>query len=324
MTDGTRRISVVILTLNAGPEFENLLKKLLAQKGDFGRELIVVDSGSTDGTIELARRYGATVHQILKSEFNHGATRNVGISMAEGEYVALVVQDAVPLDERWLDMMVKDLNRDKLVAGVYSRQIPRPESGLLARALVNGRATASLERREQYVEKPKMYGKLPPRKRRRLAVFDDISSCIRRSVWEEMPFDRANFGEDMRWSKRMIESGYKIVYEPRSVVIHSHERGAMYDLRRHYVDQQLMLDLFGIQLAPNLFRLLVGIYRSSLHHYRLLRKESSRSKLRLVLMAIEHSVPTQIGVYLGVRLPAISRVSPGACGKLDRFFRKGI
>ncbi|MDQ3863725.1 MAG: glycosyltransferase family 2 protein [Actinomycetota bacterium] len=318
------RVSVVIPTFNAGPEFEELLEKISMQEGDFEREAIVVDSGSTDGTVELARRYGARVHQIRKEEFNHGATRNLGISLSRGEYVALTVQDAIPLDERWLAAMVENLEHDERVAGVYSRQLPREDADVLTRAVVNARRTASLERREQPGESPKRYRRMHPRKRRRLATFDDVSSCIRRSVWEKIPYERTSFGEDLRWSKRVIEAGYKIVYEPRSAVIHSHERGAMYDLRRHYVDQRLSLELFGLRLVPNVLRLLVAIPRSSLENYRLLRKESSEGKLRLMLVAIEHAVAPQVGFYLAGKGPAISRLSPRAFGKLDRFLSRGV
>lgn len=318
------KVSVVIPTLNAGPEFEELLKKICAQEGDFDREVLVIDSGSEDGTVELAKRYGASVHRISKAEFNHGATRNLGISLARGEYVALTVQDAVPLDKWWLAAMVENLERDEWVAGVYSRQVPRPEAALLTRAVVNSRRTASLERREQFADSPKRYSKMLPRKRRRLATFDDVSSCIRRSVWEEMPFERTSFGEDLRWSKRVIEAGYKIVYEPRSAVIHSHERGAMYDLRRHYVDQRLSLELFGLRLVPNVLRLLMGMSRSSVHYYRLLCRESPESKLRLVLLAIEHAVFPHVGSYLAGKGPTISRLSPRTFSKLDRFLSRGV
>jgi rhamnosyltransferase len=318
------KVSVVVPTLNAGPELEELLEKISIQEGDFEREVIVVDSGSTDGTVELARRYGARIHQIRKEEFNHGATRNLGVSLARGEYVALTVQDAVPLDERWLGAMVENFERDERVAGVYSRQIPRPEASPLTRAVVNNRRTASLERREQYVESQKRFSNMHPRKRRRLATFDDVSSCIRRSVWEELPYEKTNFGEDLRWSKRALEAGYKIVYEPRSAVIHSHERGALYDLRRYYVDQRLSLELFGLKLVPNVLRLLVGIPRSSLDNYRMLRRESSDGKLRLILLAMEHAVLPRVGAYVAGRAPAISRLSPQIFSKVDSFLSKGV
>lgn len=321
------RVSIVIPTLNAGPGFEELLEKISIQEGDFDREVLVIDSGSTDGTDELARRCGAVVHRIRRQEFNHGATRNLGISLARGEYVALIVQDAVPLDERWLAAMVENLEQDERVAGVYGRQVPHPSSGTLTRVLVNSLATASLERQEQFAGGPEQYRALPPAKRRRLAAFDNVSSCLRRSIWEQLTFERTNFGEDIRWGKGVVEAGYKTVYEPRSAVFHSHERGALYNLRRHYVDQGVLLELFGLEPVPNLLRLFLAIPRSSLHLYRLLCRDeeaAARGSLRLMLLAMKYAVPAQVGTYLGRRSGSIARLSPHVFGKLHRFLSKGI
>lgn len=303
-----------------------MLEKLRTQRVDFGYEVLVVDSGSTDGTVELARRYEATVHEIPMAEFNHGATRNLGISLCSGEYVALTVQDAVPLNERWLSVMVENLEQNERVAVVYGRHVPRPEAGVLTRALVNNLAAAGLERREQFIGDPEGYRKMPPMKRRRLAAFDNVSSCLRRSVWEEFPFEKTNFAEDLRWGKKAVEAGYKIVYEPRSVVVHSHERGAFYDLRRYYVDQRVLVELFGAALVPNLWRLILGIPYSTRHVYRLLRREEPAPgrRLRLLLNAAKYAVPTQVGAYLGGKSHTIARLSPRIFGRLDRFLSKGI
>ena len=73
---------MVIPTLNAGAGFEELLKRISEQEASFDYGLLVVDSGSTDGTAELARRYGASVHRISQNEFDHGATRNLGVSLS--------------------------------------------------------------------------------------------------------------------------------------------------------------------------------------------------------------------------------------------------
>ena len=267
------KASIVIPAYNAGDGFETLMKSLACQQTDFEYEVVVVDSGSVDGTPEVAERYGAVVHRIPKLEFNHGATRNFGISQTRGEYVALTVQDAVPLDEHWLSAMVENLERDEKVAGVYGRQVPHKNASLLTRALTKSLASASPERREQFIEDEALYRKLPPNRRRRLTAFDNVCSCIRRSVWEELPFDATNFGEDVRWGKKVIEAGYKIVYEPRSAVFHSHERGALYDLRRYYVDQRVLLELFGARGRPSLARLPLGMARNAGHLYRLLRRE---------------------------------------------------
>lgn len=319
-------VSIVIPTLDAGHRFGELLGKLAAQEGDFELEIMVVDSGSTDGTAELAETYGATVHRIKREEFNHGATRNLGISLTHGKYVALTVQDAVPLDGRWLAAMVENLERDGRVAVVYGRHVPRPESDVLTRALVNNLATAGLERREQEIRDPEEYLASSPVERRRVAAFDNVSSCLRRSVWEEFSFEKTDFAEDLRWGKRVVEAGYKIVYEPRSVVVHSHERGALYDLRRHYVDQTVLLELFGSRLVPNLPRLVLGIPYFTRHVYHLLRREepAPEERPRHALLAARYAVPTQLGAYLGGKMPSVAGLSPGLHARLHRFLSRGV
>jgi rhamnosyltransferase len=168
---------------------------------------------------------------------------------------------------------------------------------------------------------------MPPRKRRRLAVFDDVSSCLRRSVWEKLPYEKTDFGEDIRWGKKVVEAGYKIVYEPRSAVFHSHERGATYDLKRYYMDQRVLLELFELKLVPNLAHLVLAIFRSSMHLYGLLRQDKElrvRGGPWLVWLAVQYAVPAQVGNYLGVKSGTIARLSPRAFGKVHRFLSKGI
>jgi len=314
------KVSVVIPTLNAGPGFEETLAKIRAQEGPFEVELLVVDSGSTDGTGELARRYGATVHRIERREFNHGATRNLGISLTEGEYVALTVQDAVPLDGRWLAAMVENLERDGRVAVVYGRHVPRPEASVLTRALVNNLPTAGLERQEKMMGDPEEYRSMRPVNRRKVVAFDNVSSCLRRSVWEEFPFEKTNFAEDLRWGKEAFERGYKIVYEPRSVVIHSHERGVLYDLKRHYVDQVFLLEIFGARLVPNLWRLALTVPFVARHVYYMLRREDPQKRLLHLPTAFEFAVTSQVGAYLGCKSETLARLYP----RLHQYLSKGV
>jgi rhamnosyltransferase len=315
------KVSIVIPTLNAGPIFQRLLDAIQAQETNFEFEVLVIDSGSTDGTAELAESHGAKVHRIHRSEFDHGATRNLGVSLARGEYAVLTVQDAVPFDRRWLSTLVEALDHDEWVAGVYGRQIPHLDAGPLTRATINGQASASPERSEKFLEPGSRLDELPPRRRRRLCAFDDVSSCIRRSAWEEIPFEKTRFGEDLRWGKRVIEAGYKLVYEPRSAVFHSHERGPSYDLRRHYVDQKILLELFGLRVAPSPPFLLPAALRSSALLYRLLRREGVG--LRSVWLAAEHAVPAQIGVFAAAGMPRLTRLSPDLAGRLDRRLSSG-
>ena len=311
-------VSVVIPTFQAGPGFDELLGELFSQKTDFGYEVLVVDSGSTDGTVELAGRHGASVHRIAPGEFDHGATRNLGASLSAGRYVVFLVQDALPVDDNWLAAMVENLEADEKVAGVYGRQIPRPDSGPLTRALMRDWPTSDRERREQFAGDPDAYAAMPPATRRSLAVFDNVSSCVRRSVWERIPFEKTRFGEDLRWGKAAVEAGHKLVYEPRSAVLHSHERGALYDLKRHYVDALILQELFGLTPTPNLPRLLLNAILTSAHLY--LRREAGTSLTpRFLLRAMVYTLCSQAGAYLAAR-----RHRRRTDSRIDRFLLEGI
>lgn len=320
------KASIVVLTRNAGPGFGELLARLFSQETDFDYEVLVVDSGSTDGTADMARRAGAAVHAIHPSEFGHGATRNLGASLSRGEYIAFLVQDALPLNERWLSAMTEVLEGDARVAGVYGRQLPCPESSPLTRVLVKGWATAAPERRVQFAGGPASYRALPPEERLRLSAFDNVSSCVRRSAWERQPFDQARFGEDLRWGKAVVEAGHAVVYEPGSAVLHSHERGALYDLRRYYANGKVQLDLFGLSPTPNLPRLALNTLRSTAHLYlRLSREERAAGGiLRLALLATVHAGVGQLGTYLAAKNSRLAKLSPRLSSAVDAFLAKGV
>src|SRR5215211_1389161 len=153
MTRSKPDVSVVIPTYNENtPVFEEALEAISGQRSDFTYEVLVVDSGSSDGTPDLARKYSARILGIPKSEFNHGGTRNRGISEARGEFVVMTVGDAIPADELWLQGLVENLANDERVAGAYSRQIPRQDCNPFTRYGLEKHFTNLPERREQVIE----------------------------------------------------------------------------------------------------------------------------------------------------------------------------
>jgi rhamnosyltransferase len=129
-------VSVVIPTLNGQPYFERLLAALKNQSFNGPVEIVVVDSGSTDGTLKTAADGGAAIFSVEKDSFNHGDTRNFGIYNTRAPCVVLLSQDAEPVGDRWLETMVRPLREDERVAGVSSRIVPRPETDPVTRAWI--------------------------------------------------------------------------------------------------------------------------------------------------------------------------------------------
>src|SRR5262249_411230 len=142
--------TLLIPTWNAGPEFPEILHRMQNQRLDRSFEILVIDSGSTDGTAEFLRRQPVLLIEIPKSEFNHGLTRNLGIREARGEIVVLATQDARPADDRWMQRLV-DCFGDEQVAGAYSRQLPRPDANPFIRDRLNGWVAAAAAPRVQSV-----------------------------------------------------------------------------------------------------------------------------------------------------------------------------
>ena len=101
----------------------SLLKVLKAQKGFKDIEIIIVDSGSTDRTLDFAKRFNAKVIQIKPEEFSHSYARNLGAKHASGDFLLFTVQDALPPSETWLHEMFTVLS-DNQVAAVSCAETP--------------------------------------------------------------------------------------------------------------------------------------------------------------------------------------------------------
>jgi glycosyltransferase involved in cell wall biosynthesis len=210
------RVGVVIRTLNEEELLGTCLRKLAEQRSPFDLDVVVVDSGSTDATLEIARAWGVTVVEMEPSAFDYSSALNLGIRRAEGDLVLILSAHAVPLDERWVAHMTAPFE-DPRVAGVTGRQVPWPTAPFHEVARLQATFPA---RRAEYRHD-----------RAEEILFSNAASCIRRAVWSEEPFARPA-AEDLHWARRVTAKGWTIVYEPAAVVRHSHAESPRAQARR--------------------------------------------------------------------------------------------
>lgn len=296
-------ISVVIPVKKGERHLDDVLRMVFSQEIDAVFEVIIIDSGSIDKSPEIISRYPAKIYRIEESEFNHGLTRNLGISKAQGEYVILLSQDAVPYDNCWMSRLAGALMRDKNAAGAYSRQLPRRDSSLITRIRINRFFTSDKERRESCIASIRDYEKLSAKKKHRFCNFDNVSSCIRKSAWERMPFPKADFAEDLEWSKKVLEAGYKIIYEPSSIVYHAHEFSIRDWHKRTRINYSKLYFLFKIQAIDSFYKVFIFSAIYAFRDFCFLLKVKSRLKDTLSAFCLIpfFSLSCALGQYEGVR-----------------------
>jgi len=302
----SRTVSVVIPTWKGGARFRELLVALASQ--DLEHELVVIDSGSRDGTAEAARAAGARVEVIPQREFNHGATRNRAIALARGGVVALLTQDALPMGREYLSCLAKPFTNPR-VDGAYARQYPRPDCDpLLAERL--RRWSASRNEPSLQVLAPgdpaaskKLYDALPPLERYFSCIFDNVASAVRRTSWEKIPFPPRTFGEDVAWGREVLLSGGAIAYEPTARVEHSHRIDIVREFKRLYCDHRNLRELFELFQVRNWRAVWHGakgqqqVYRELLEAQPLTRAEKRWWRL----YSIPYSYAEGAAQFLGAR-----------------------
>ncbi|WP_084884053.1 glycosyltransferase [Vibrio sp. qd031] len=254
MPEKAVKASVIIPTWNAGEVFKRVIKRLQQQQAPWPFEVLVVDSGSTDGTVEFVQSQSdIKLHTIPNSEFQHGRTRNLAISLSKGEYVAVLTQDALPVDEYWLYNMVTALEHYPNAAGAFGKHFAWPDADPYTKRDLKGH----FEGFEAY---PYCVSKETDKARWKsgelgwrqfLHFYSDNNSIMRRSVWEKIPYPEIKFGEDQAWANDIIHAGYQKVYCKQGAVFHSHDFDEGNVEKRAFEEAEFFRDVFGYTMVES-------------------------------------------------------------------------
>jgi rhamnosyltransferase len=248
------KASVIIPVKNGGERFREVLPKVIAQKTSWPFDVLVIDSGSRDGSLQFARGFQCRVEEIPPDSFGHGRTRNLGGSLTTGEFLVYITHDACPVNDYWLQNLVDAAEQAPDVAGAFGRHIAYPDASIVTEHELelhfSGFGPQSVIVRN---DDPERYA-VDVGYRQFLLFFSNNNSCLRRSVWERIPFPVVDFAEDQIWAKTVIEAGYAKAYSPTAVVYHSHDFPILETAQRAYDESRALHRLFGYVLVPSIPR----------------------------------------------------------------------
>ena len=219
-------ISVVIPTRNAGQRFAELLDGLRNQTLKPAK-IIVVDSESTDETLELARNRNCKVIKINRADFDHGTTRNLAISEVSGEFAVVLTQDAIPVNAHMIAELIKPMQADSNIAICYGRQLPK----------LNAAPLESFTREFNYPAES-MLKTRNDIETLGLKTFFCSNSCsaIRCSIFKKLGGfkDNVMVNEDMLFAAKAIHQGYSVYYTAAAKVYHSHPYTLHQTFKRYF------------------------------------------------------------------------------------------
>jgi len=219
-------LSIIIPTLNASDCLHDLLTALGNQSVK-DKEVIIIDSSSTDSTVEIARSFNATITVIPKEQFDHGGTRNIAASKAKGDILIFMTQDAMPANKHALENLIQPFESDEKIAAIYGRQLPGQDATPFNAhlRLFNYPDTSYVR---DYEDKNTHGFK---------TIFISNSfSAYRKALLEKIGWFKDNliFGEDTYAVARLLREGYKVAYTADAMVYHSHNYTAFQEFERYF------------------------------------------------------------------------------------------
>ena len=241
-------VSVALPVLDGGALLEEVLAAVRAQKGVGDVELVIVDSGSSDGSRDVARSFGADVHEIDRSEFSHGGTRNLLMERSSGDHVAFLTQDATPAHDGWLAALVQGFARADDVGLVYGPYVPRPD----APHWVRRELTEFFGPEPALVRGARPFG--PD------TFYSSANGALSRAAWSQVPFRQVSYAEDQLLATDMLAAGWSKAYEPGAAVLHSHDYppaevfGRLFDEFRALREVHGHVEEFGVRYTLGTLR----------------------------------------------------------------------
>lgn len=248
-------ITVVIRAFNEEKHIGRLLTGIRRQTTQ-PQEIILVDSGSTDATLEIASRFGATIFTIPPERFSFGRSLNLGCEAATSDVIAIVSAHVFPVVDSWLERLTAPLS-DPSVALAYGRQLGDASS----------RFSESQLLQRWFPDHSEANQSTP--------FCNNANAAIQRNVWEELRYDESLTGlEDMDWARRAQAKGYSISYIAEAPVVHVHEESVTQIFNRYRREAIAYKTIFGNKGIGRLETLLLAIRNIGSDYWNAMRRRA--------------------------------------------------
>lgn len=240
------KVSVIIPVRNEAKRIRQCIEGLISQTIK-PHEIIVIDSGSTDGTLEILSDYqDVIVIPIPPDSFNHGLTRNMGVQAATGDYCLLTVGDAYACNQQLIEILVSAFE-DNEVAAVCGQQIVEHigENNPLQWFRPSTPPTT------RKVHHPNgAWDRLTPKERKLDGGWDDVIAMYRREALIQQPFKETSYSEDILWVDECLRSGKAVVYNSSARVFHFHLEDADFAYKRTLTAHYFRYRTYGCVPSP--------------------------------------------------------------------------
>lgn len=272
--------SIIIRTLNEARYLPFLLEAIDAQRSEFNSEVIVVDSGSSDGTLEIAEAHGCLILKIARQEFSFGRSLNLGCQAASGKYLVIISGHCVPCHGSWLQRLVSPL-AEGVVTYTYGRQLGGPETHLSEHRIFTKYFPDRSAIPQQGI------------------YCNNANSALLKSTWECYKFDEELTGlEDMHMAQRLVADGEKVGYVAEAGVFHYHHE-SWPQVQRRFEREALALQRIRPELTMrkrDLLRYLIKGVSTDLQY-----AQSNRVPIHLWPNTLRYRLAQYWGSYNGNR-----------------------
>ena len=260
--------SVLIRAKNEAPSIGRVLEIMDSQTIADRLETIVVDSGSTDDTVAIARAAGARVIEIPAEEFTYGRALNIGSAAARAPFVIALSAHAFPLDDSWAERLLAHFEGPRVACACGAETGPHGEP--LTSTFEQDLAAARIEYRIGY---------------------SNAAGAYRTELWRQRPFrEDMPFTEDKEWAWHWLNDGWVVMLDPDLLVDHDHSHDPFGSLLKRTRSEWTGFTMY-LDLPPYPLRELVREWWTNLEGYR----NHTRARLS------PWRATRLIGKYLGLR-----------------------